>query len=228
MRQSLIMDNSFGCNYVSTDEFKYQEHIRFDAIADNSGSTLRINEDEREIMTLVHKWQRNPNQYVRLLIEQIQPVLVKLSNQQISRSFNQNSLLTPSTNSVINEVFIYISECKYIDDVFKTYRNFCTYLGRIIRNILICKEKENRAIKKTKNISHVDYNEGSKVSSLEHMSQLLDELKISDPKAAEAISLRYYNAKKDAEIAIIMGTSIKSVELYIKRGKETIQILSNR
>lgn len=185
-----------------------------------------------ELASLIQKWQNSPKEYLNLLIQEVYQNLYAICKKQIDDKKILQNDISATASSLVNEVFIKIGQGRVesIDSVQTFYR----YSRVITRNILVDRYRKKHAQKRMlvndvapkMSFERFDGDSAQSIeSNIEDFIKVMEKLKKIEPKAHEAISIKFYNAKSDEQIANIMGSSKSSVERHIKHGRHLLNAL---
>lgn len=173
-----------------------------------------------ELLSLVIKWKEEPAQYTSILINQIYPTLCKITKSKLE-NFKRNQEFEVTASSIVNEVFFKINNGAKNNSL-DTLREFYSLLGQIILSLLVDRQRKCLSQKRRREVFY-----GSDVLSdvvpggfdINLLSDSLEKLKKLEPEIAEVLSLKFYSARNNEQIAYIMNESISSTERKIKNGK---------
>lgn len=197
----------------------------------DSRSPIVTKKTEQDLMFLVYKWQRSPKKYINLLIDEVYSDLYAMCQRQIYIDIELEKDVSATASSLVNEVFIKMNNCS-LENEFESVQTFYRHSRNIIRSILLDRYRKKNAAKRNLNKSNYSLDlamPGQPFDliheNIEAFVEGMKKLKKIEPVAHEAISIRFYNAKTDAQIAKIMGKSISSVERLIVSGRKVLKAL---
>lgn len=193
-------------------------------------STKKSQLDDLALMDLIHEWQSSPKEYNSLLLEQVYPTLLAICEKQAETEFNQEKVKA-SIYSLVNEAYIRLQQTKCQTPV-ESLREFNVLLGGIVRSIMLDRYKKANTIKRKSSQDplvtsaiNLGIEPVSFTADYEMLDQCLVKLKMIEPDAAEALSLRVYNAKTNEQTAFIMSKSLSTIEKLIKEGRKMLNAL---
>lgn len=197
----------------------------------DSRSPIVTKKTEQDLMFLVYKWQRSPKKYINLLIDEVYSDLYAMCQRQIYIDIELEKDVSATASSLVNEVFIKMNNCS-LENEFESVQIFYRHSRNIIRSILLDRYRKKNAAKRNLNKSNYSLDLAMPGQPLDLIHENIEafvegmkKLKKIEPVAHEAISIRFYNAKTDAQIAKIMGKSISSVERLIVSGRKVLKAL---
>lgn len=189
------------------------------------------NKTDKDLMFLIHKWQSSPKNYINLLIDEVYSDLYAMCQKQINIDVKLDKDVSATASSLVNEVFIKMKSCTLESEI-DSVQTFYRHSRNIIRSILLDRYRRKNAIKRNLNkkghgltFSLSEYSTKSIDTNIEEFVEGMEKLKKIEPAAHEAISIRFYNAKTDVQIANIMGSSVSSVERSILNGRKILNAL---
>jgi|TARA_B110000211_G_scaffold172706_1_gene194992 hypothetical protein len=185
--------------------------------------------DDDGLIVLIHKSDKNPSAYTKLLVDHIFPTLDKISNKLTSDSVVHN--LNSKATSLINQVYNQLSELNSNDDcVLFFYRQ----LRDIIKAILLDKSHHRNSQNNLSLRSNIDLlsflseEEDQDEYSINDVDNALDLLKLIEPNAYQALSFKLYTASSNLHIATLLDQPIESVDRYITEGSKILVALMRK
>lgn len=183
------------------------------------------------LLSLIHKWQKEPAKYADELINAISPKLANICIKASSK--HQVDQLSPSPNSIYSEVYIKLKIGLLRDLEIESVSTFYKCLTRNIAFYLLDKHRKIKAIKRNVELKNLSTCDSSALRDKSHTNKIdiddiekgLTKLKNIEPNLHDAMSLKILMALSVRQIADIMGKSESSVERYLKQGKKVLTAL---
>lgn len=199
---------------------------------------MSINTD-KELFSLIFKWQSEPAKYTSLLVEQIYLELKGLCITETANPDNQKLKIPVSASSLVNEVYIKL-ENGYRECEITSVRSFYAILRKTIQRVLIDRHRQincaKRTLDKGSNTPEIKGYEAimkpsenfSEKVDVEMLVEYIDKVSSVDPEAGEALSFKYFTAKSVKQIAQIMNMSTSTIDIYLTQGKKIMKAVAVR
>ena len=139
--------------------------------------------------------------------------LHRLAEAQLHRS---GGPLTLSATTLIHEAYLGMAQRTSL--AFPSHNQFLAYASRAMRGLVVDYVRRRQAVKRGGDITiaHLDdelpATAAESAPSLESLSEALDELANLDAALAELVDLKFFCGLSLAEIAVIRGTSERTVQ----------------
>jgi DNA-directed RNA polymerase specialized sigma24 family protein len=184
--------------------------------------------DDKNLIVLIKKTQDNPKEFTNLLVDNIYPTLEQICYKISNDSVVHN--LTANASSLINDAYIKLSHNKLKNELDSVQLFFFT-LRDVVRSILLDHYQQQKNSHYSKLSNNIDFDfilskesDDSKFH-IEDVDNALTTLLNIDKNASLALSLKFYTASSNNQIASIMKKSTDKVEQYLSGGSKIVNSL---
>lgn len=184
--------------------------------------------DNNELISLIQKHQKNPKEFTSLLVDNIFPTIEKICNKVSNDSVVHN--ITTNASALIQDVYIKLTQNTVIHE-FDCIQLFYFTLRDVVRSILLANyhhRKTSNYLKLSNNIDFDIFLSSQSLNSeyhIEDVDNALITLQSIDPNAYLALSLKFYTASSNNQIASIMNKSPCKIEQYLSGGGKIVTSL---
>lgn len=146
-----------------------------------------------DITCWLNAWRRGDEAARSRLLERIYPDLRRLVGHHLKRRSDE---LTLQTTELIHELYLRLDDQRVVQ--WQDRRHFFAIAGRLLRRIMVDRERRSRRQKRGAGMSDAPLSEGLHIGSppldvdLLALDQALEELRALDEAAAVVIELRYF------------------------------------
>jgi RNA polymerase sigma factor (TIGR02999 family) len=176
------------------------------------------------LTVLLQAWQRGDREAFAELIQHVHAELRRMAASRL-RGGETPSL---AAGDLLNETLVKLMEAP---PAWQDRAHFFATVSRAMRSVLVDHARARQTDKRGGDWQRLgltlsDLGEESNIADLLTLNQLLDQLAVLDPRAAEVLQLTYFGGLLRDEIATVLGLSVPTIdrELRFARGWLSAQL----